>query len=117
MTTETKDKPAKVAMNGVDVPTLLATIGAVSDTRELAKFTFRARGNWVKGTHSRVTVKDYFGAYEPFTDGFYTNDVTADETQQDVNRNYRGNYERLLKIKRRFDPTNLFRLNANIVPG
>jgi len=62
-------------------------------------------------------IKEYFAAYEPYTDGFYTNDVTVDDTQQDVDRNYRGNYDRLLAIKRRYDPTNLFRLNANIVPG
>ena len=62
MTTNVMEKPAKTAMNGVDVPTLLATIGAVKGARELAKFTFRAKGNWVNGTHSRVGVKDYFGA-------------------------------------------------------
>ncbi len=62
-------------------------------------------------------VKEYFAAYEPYTDGFYTNDMSADDTQQDIDRNYRGNYKRLLSIKRRYDPTNLFRLNANIVPG
>lgn len=76
--------------------------------------------DWPVGAESAEHVryvKDYFGAYEPFTDGFYTNDVTADETQQGVDRNYGGNYDRLLAIKRRYDPTNLFRLNANIVPG
>jgi hypothetical protein len=28
--------------------------------------------------------------------------------------NYQGNFPRLLEIKRKYDPTNLFRLNANI---
>ncbi len=62
MTTETSTRPAKVAMNGVDVPTLLATIGAVGETRELAKFTFRAKGDWINGAHSRVSMRSYFGA-------------------------------------------------------
>lgn len=55
-------KPAKVAMNGVDVPTLLATIGVVNENRELAKFVFRANGEWLKGTHSRTRINGYFGA-------------------------------------------------------
>lgn len=62
MTTETLDRPAKVAINGVDVPTLLGTIGAVGDQRGLAKFQFRAKGDWISGTHSRATVNGYFGA-------------------------------------------------------
>lgn len=60
-------------------------------------------------------LRDYFATIEPFTDGFYTNDV-MDESQSQVNRNYQGNYARLVKIKTQYDPTNLFRLNANIVP-
>ncbi|MEM9341432.1 MAG: OsmC family protein [Pseudomonadota bacterium] len=62
MTTTTLEKPAKLAMNGVDVPTLLGTIGVVGSQPELAQFQFRSEGNWVKGTHSRATVNGYFGA-------------------------------------------------------
>lgn len=62
MTTMTKDKPARVAMNGVDVPTFVATLGAVDETRDIAKFNFRAHGKWVAGTHSKVEFNDYFGA-------------------------------------------------------
>jgi uncharacterized OsmC-like protein len=62
MTTATIEKPAKVPMNGVDVPTLLATIGVVGDQPELANFQFRAKGKWVNGTHSRMAVDGFFGA-------------------------------------------------------
>jgi uncharacterized OsmC-like protein len=62
MTTATIEKPAKMPMNGVDVPTLLATIGVVGGQPELAKFQFRAKGKWVNGTHSRMAINGFYGA-------------------------------------------------------
>ena len=63
MTADTKAaKPVPAPLNGVDTPTLFATIGVVADNPELAKFQFRAKGNWLKGTHSRVTFDDFHGA-------------------------------------------------------
>lgn len=64
MTTIAMEKPAKIAKNGVDVPTLLATIGAVKEAPVAAQFQFRAKGQWVEGTHSRATVNGFFGAGE-----------------------------------------------------
>ena len=58
-------------------------------------------------------IRQYWKELEPHTRGFYTNEV-SDEAQTIVNANYQGNFERLLKVKDEYDPTNLFRLNANI---
>jgi FAD/FMN-containing dehydrogenase len=61
-------------------------------------------------------IRSYWTTIEKFTDGFYTN--TGDfETQANLNRNYRGNYRRLVEVKDRYDPGNLFRLNANVQPS
>jgi uncharacterized OsmC-like protein len=49
-------------LNGVNVPALFATIDAVDQTRELAKFRFRASTRWENGTHSRTSVKSFYGA-------------------------------------------------------
>src|SRR5690606_5998828 len=56
------EKPAKVAMNGVDVPSLLATINAVGEAPEAAQFQFRANGEWLSGPHSRAVMHGFCGA-------------------------------------------------------
>jgi uncharacterized OsmC-like protein len=48
--------------NGVDTPTLFATIDAVKGSPEIAKFQFRASNEWVSGTHNRSTIRGFFGA-------------------------------------------------------
>lgn len=49
-------------LNGVDTPTLFATLDAVKANPELAKFRFRASNQWVSGTHNRGTIRGFFGA-------------------------------------------------------
>jgi uncharacterized OsmC-like protein len=62
------------ALNGVDVPTLFATLDAVKSAPEIADFQFRARNTWVSGAHNRTVIQGFYGAgqedttrTEPFT--------------------------------------------------
>ncbi len=59
-TTTTKKAPEP--RNGVDTPTLFATINAVGAQPELAKFQFRATNRWMEGTHSRSRIQSFYGA-------------------------------------------------------
>jgi uncharacterized OsmC-like protein len=57
----TTENPSR---NGVDVATLFATLDAVKDQHEIAKFQFRATNTWVSGTHSRSKYSGFFGAMQ-----------------------------------------------------
>jgi uncharacterized OsmC-like protein len=48
--------------NGVDTTTLFATLDAVRLQPDLARFRFRARTEWLSGTHNRTTISGFFGA-------------------------------------------------------
>lgn len=60
--------------------------------------------------------RDYWRALDPYiADTFYVNEL-MDEGQEHVTRNYGHNLARLQAIKHRYDPRNLFQLNANVKP-
>jgi hypothetical protein len=59
--------------------------------------------------------RSYWSAAEPFATGVYVNHIAGDEPGR-VHAAFGGNYDRLLSVKRQYDPNNLFRLNHNIEP-
>jgi hypothetical protein len=61
--------------------------------------------------------RDTWHKLERFTDGFYVNTMAGDDPHQRVRATYGGNYPRLVELKGKYDPTNLFRLNANVPPS
>jgi uncharacterized OsmC-like protein len=52
----------KPPLNGVNTPTLLATLGVVKDQPTLAKFQFRATNRWIAGTFSETRIESFSGA-------------------------------------------------------
>jgi FAD/FMN-containing dehydrogenase len=50
------------------------------------------------------------------TGGTYINFLTEEEGDDRIHDAYGRNYERLVEIKKRYDPDNFFRVNKNIVP-
>jgi uncharacterized OsmC-like protein len=57
--TTTVERPPR---NGVDTPTLFATLDAVRAAPDLARFQFRATNEWLSGTHNRSTIQGFHGA-------------------------------------------------------
>jgi uncharacterized OsmC-like protein len=60
-TTDTTAEVDDSFRNGVDTATLFATLDAVKQAPEAARFQFRAHNQWVSGTHNRGTISDFFG--------------------------------------------------------
>ncbi len=67
----------------------------------------------------RITAwaKDYWEALHPYSAGGAYLNFIMDEGEDRVRASYRENYDRLVAIKNRYDPTNLFRVNQNIKPS
>jgi hypothetical protein len=75
---------------------------------------------WDQPEESEIHIKwtrDFFEAMKPFfSAGVYVNTLFNDEGMDRVRAAYGDNYDRLREIKRKYDPSNLFRWNNNIVP-
>jgi len=61
--------------------------------------------------------RDYFNALHPHSAGGAYVNFMMDEGDDRIRATYGKNYARLAKIKKRYDPKNLFRVNQNIKPA
>ena len=84
-----------------------------------ANFATVIAGMWPDPSQNEANtkwVRDYYDAFAPHSEaGGYINFMAGDD-QDRIKANYKGNYDRLVEIKRKFDPDNLFHLNQNISP-
>jgi hypothetical protein len=84
-----------------------------------ANFATVIAGMWPDPTQNTANIKwvrDYYDATAPLSEeGGYIN-FMAEDDQGRIKANYRGNYDRLVSVKRKYDPDNLFHLNQNIKP-
>jgi FAD/FMN-containing dehydrogenase len=85
-----------------------------------ALYVMNVHGRWdtaAEDTRGIAWARDFFKASAPFASGgAYINFLTADEGDR-VRSAYGANYDRLAKVKRQYDPGNLFRVNQNIKPA
>jgi FAD/FMN-containing dehydrogenase len=129
----TDDAIAAHGVHGPEVPVVNSTVhiypidGAVhrvgaADTAFAyrdANFATVIAGMWPDPAQNEANiawVRNYYDATAPHSEeGGYVN-FMAEDDQARIKSNYKGNYERLVDVKRTYDPGNLFHLNQNIKP-
>lgn len=85
-----------------------------------AKIVFNVAGSWDDPAEDDKHIgwaRDTWTALKPFsTGGTYINFLTEEEGEDRIKDALGGNYDRLVEIKTKWDPNNLFRTNKNIAP-
>jgi FAD/FMN-containing dehydrogenase len=84
-----------------------------------AEFVMNVHGRWEEPSDDERCIawcRELFESMTPFsTGGVYVNFMTEEEDQR-VGAAYGDNHERLVKLKNKYDPQNMWRLNQNIRP-
>lgn len=60
--------------------------------------------------------RDFWNDIEPLSNGVYVNHLDSDDGASRVRAAYGNNYERLVTLKNKYDPQNIFHFNNNIEP-
>lgn len=107
----------------------IATLGGQASRVDPQAMAYSSRdANYVLNVHARwetaaddarciTWARDFFARSQPFASGgAYVNFLTEDETDRTAFA-YGASYERLVAIKKQYDPENLFRINQNIRPA
>jgi FAD/FMN-containing dehydrogenase len=86
-----------------------------------ARYMYGAAGRWEpdepNADEYREWVRDAGSQFRPFSTGAtYINFQTADEGDDRIRATYGDNFDRLVEVKTRYDPDNVFRMNRNIEP-
>ncbi len=106
----------------------IASLGCAASRPELESMAYSSRdANYVLNVHGRwdsaeddqaciAWARDFFAKTKPYASGgAYINFLTQDEAER-TEFAYGPTYARLQQIKKKYDPTNLFRMNQNIKP-
>jgi FAD/FMN-containing dehydrogenase len=125
---------AEHVKHGSELPTMFSTMhlypisGAPKKVgRNDMAFSFRD-ANWgmvivgvdpdpANNDHMIAWAKAYSEAIHPYSSGGAYINMIMDEGQDRVKAAYRDNYPRLVEIKNKYDPTNLFHFNQNMRPS
>lgn len=84
-----------------------------------ANYVMNVHGRWESVAEDERCIawaREFFAKSQPFASaGAYINFLTQEETDR-IAFAYGATYKRLVELKKKYDPTNLFRMNQNIKP-
>jgi len=84
-----------------------------------AHYDFFIDSRWTDPAENESNItwtRQFWEALRPYTiAGVYVNELSEDDASR-VREAYGANYPRLVEVKQRYDPGNMFRLNQNIAP-
>jgi FAD/FMN-containing dehydrogenase len=85
-----------------------------------ANYVLNVHARWESASEDQRCIgwaREFFARSQPFASGgAYINFLTRDETDR-IAFAYGATYERLVELKKKYDPTNFFRMNQNIKPA
>ena len=116
------------ALPGPNCEIFIGTIGgqttkaspeAMAYSSRDAKYVMNVHGRWDTAAEDERGIawaREFFAKSQPFASaGAYINFLTQEETDR-IAFAYGETYKRLVEIKKKYDPANLFRMNQNIKP-
>jgi FAD/FMN-containing dehydrogenase len=133
MRTLPDDAIAEYVKHAAMLPTMQSTVhlypinGAASRVKRSATAWWYRDANWAevivgvdpdpaKKEEISAWAKEYWNALHPYSSGGAYVNFMMEEGEERIRATYGKNYKRLAKIKKRYDPGNLFRVNQNIRP-
>ena len=119
---------------GAELPTMLSTMhmypidGAASRVKNNATPWAYRDAKWAMvmvgvdpdpANKAKISAwaRDYWTALHPYSAGGAYVNFMMEEGDDRVRATYGANYTRLVKVKKKYDPSNLFRVNQNITPA
>jgi FAD/FMN-containing dehydrogenase len=84
-----------------------------------AEYNVGIMAQWTDPAESESHIgwaRELSDALKPYSSGGYLSNFTSDENPESVAAAFGGNHARLVELKTKYDPTNLFSLNQNVEP-
>ena len=99
---------------------VFASPDAMAYSSRDAKYVMNVHGRWDTAAEDQKGIawaREFFAQSQPFASaGAYINFLTQEESDR-IAFAYGPSYDRLVALKKKYDPGNLFRMNQNIKPG